>query len=94
MRRLIIAVVVLAVGYALAGRALHVFTTATQTLACANAKRSVQEAAVAYYADHGGWAADINSLLADRLLRELPSGTGYTVTYHGDGTVTATGACH
>lgn len=94
MRRLVIAVAVLAVLYLLGGRALHVLTATTQTIACANAKRDVQTASAAYYADHGNWAANIDALLADRLLTQLPSGTGYAVTYHGDGTVTATGACH
>jgi competence protein ComGC len=91
---LAVVLAVLAVLYMLGGTVLRQFAGVSRAIACATDKRGVQNASAAYYAEHEAWAPDIDALLAAGLLTRPPGGTGYTVSYHADGTVTAAGACH
>jgi len=61
--------------------------------ACKSDKKNVEIASEAYYAQKGGYAPDMATLLSSKLLREAPSSKDYTVTYNADGTVTTTGTC-
>lgn len=69
--------------------------------ACKADAKTVEVASEAYYARNGSYATAIDdathsatTLVGAKLLREAPSNSGYTITYHADtGKVTASGAC-
>jgi competence protein ComGC len=87
-------VLVILAGLAVLGqRAVHRFSTFESAAGCRSDKRNVQDAVAAYLAERGSWAPDVDALVAAGLLVQRPGGTGYTISYDGLGTVTASGAC-
>jgi hypothetical protein len=88
--------VVLAVVAALAAlgfQAAHRYSAYTVAAHCRADKRDTQQAVAAYYAQFDVYPATVDTLVGNGLLRKAPGGAGYTITYDGDGQVTATGAC-
>jgi prepilin-type N-terminal cleavage/methylation domain-containing protein len=67
--------------------------------ACKTDKKTVQVAVEAFYAKNGVYPAAGDpgwlqlTVGVDQLLRDKPTGTGYTITLGLNGLVTATGAC-
>ena len=67
--------------------------------ACKTDKKTVQVAVEAFYAKNGVYPAAGDpgwlqlTVGVDQLLRDKPTGTGYTITLGVNGLVTATGAC-
>jgi prepilin-type N-terminal cleavage/methylation domain-containing protein len=67
--------------------------------ACKTDKKTVQVAVEAFYAKNGVYPAAGDpgwlqlTIGVDQLLRDKPTGTGYTITLGVNGLVTATGAC-
>jgi Tfp pilus assembly protein PilE len=92
---LVVVLIVLGLLAFLGAEAVRAYNSYSRTMACKAAKREVRGAAAAYFADHDRqWAPDTAALVRAGLLAEEPGGAGYTITYHSDGSVTASGACH
>jgi len=92
---LLIVIVILGVLSGIVVFSVSAITDTGTAAACKTDKKNVEVASEAYFAQYKGYAATINALLVTAnpkgFLKEAPSGTGYTITYNADGSVTSVG---
>ena len=90
---LLIVIVILGILAAIVVFAIGGITDKGNKSACKSDRSTVEVASEAYFAQHKSYAPNMQALVDNSLMRELPSTTNdYTIVYNaGDGSVTATG---
>ncbi|MDQ1740443.1 MAG: hypothetical protein QOE53_2095 [Pseudonocardiales bacterium] len=78
---LLIVIVILGVLAGIVVFAVGGITDRGDASACKADAKTVEVASEAYYAKHGSYAGTVAALVTEKLLREVPSSTAYTITY-------------